>query len=588
MVATVAAESGVDPGRTRSSRRLWSILLVAGYAVQVAWRLRLSLPQTGAVIHDDEDGYLLVARILAGGPGASLPSFSIMRPMGYPLLLAPIYWFAQQPVHVYVGVHIVNALVSAANFPLLYLIGRRVLATGRAATAAVAFVLTALPALVFYSEYALTDVLLPVLLELFLLAVHAMLTGRRPILAGVVAGFAAAYAANTHVRGLVILVALAGLLVVGAWRRWLPWSVTTAAAGGAAIVYVAGNAINRWLEGQLFPGTGAFNVDSRAVGRITSLSGLFRVLGDGLGQIWYLCASTYGLAGLGLAAAIVMVLRREGPRATRIVLGLTVLMNLGVAFATATGIPDEGRINKHFSGRYVSLFAGVWSLVALTTLARASWGRAALLVGGAAAIEVGSLGVAWLYAHRGFPHEKFISFDAADLSFLSHDYHRLHLVEPTLLSFGFMVGFVVLFARGRPVRVRGRSLLDERHRLAVVGLGGLLVLSLAAVTSMTNWVTAGAQAAQYRPGPAELVRDAHVPVGSSVEEAANVPWQINQRHQREVYWQRLVTFDPAGSPPGQPAYAIALDGWPGALYGYTAEIVVREADRPVWVVWRLR
>jgi hypothetical protein len=287
-----------------------------------------------------------------------------------------------------------------------------------------------------------------------------------------------------------------------------------------------------------------------------------------------------------LAATIVMVVRREGSTASRIVLGWAVLMNFGVAFATATGIPDEGRINNHFYGRYVSLFAGVWSLVALTSLVRAHWRRAALLVGTAAAIEIGSLGVAWLYAHHRFPHEKFISFDAAELSFLSHDYHRLHLVWVTALSFGFLGLFVVLFARGSLSRGRGRNPLDERHRLVAVGLVGLLALNLVAVRSMTSWITAGSQDAQYHPGPAELVRDAHVAPGSSIEEATNVPWEIDQRHQREVYWERLATFNPAGGPPGHPMYAVTLVGWPGTRYGYSVDRVVLEGNSTFWIVWR--
>ncbi len=248
---------------TLRSRRLWLVLLFVGFALQVAWRLHLSLPLTGPIAQPDEDGYLLGARVLAGGPEATLPAASIMRPMGYPLLLAPVYLFVQEPVKVYLGVHIVNAVLMAANFPLLYVLGRRLFNTSRVWTAVAAFVLALLPRLVYFGDFALTDVLLPGLLMVLLLAVHEMLTGNRRLVAGVVAGVAAGYAANTRVRGLVMLVALGG----------------------------------SWL---------------------------------------------LPCGGVG----------SPGPSP-----------------------PRPHRVNNHIYGRYVALFAGLWSLVAIVSLVRATWRR---------------------------------------------------------------------------------------------------------------------------------------------------------------------------------------------------------------------
>src|SRR5215472_12101516 len=133
-----ASKAG-SPDRRR--KLLWYGLLLFGFILQVGWRLHLSLPVTGPIAHGDEDGYMLGARVLAGGPAAALPQWSIMREMGYPLVIAPIYWFVQQPTQVYIGVHIVDALLMALNFPLLYLLGRRLFGGGRVWSAAVAFVL---------------------------------------------------------------------------------------------------------------------------------------------------------------------------------------------------------------------------------------------------------------------------------------------------------------------------------------------------------------------------------------------------------------------------------------------------------------
>jgi hypothetical protein len=505
--------------------------------------------------------------------------------MGYPLLIAPVYLFVQQPAQVYVGVHVINALVSAAAFPLLYLLGRRLFQTGRGWTAAVGFALGTLPSLVFYGEFALTDVLLPVLLLLLLLCVHEMAAGSRKVVAGVAAGVVAGYAANTHVRGLVLLVILVAVVLLGTWRGWFTRWSAIATGVGAGATYLAGYAINAWLERRLFPGTGAFQPNDRVFARLTSPSGAFRVLADGLGQIWYLCASTYGLAAIGLAIAVVVLVRREGPLATRIVLGTALASNLGIAFATATAIPDEGRISNHFYGRYVALFGGFWALVALITLARTVARRAYRLAGLAVAILVGSLGVAWLYSRHLWPREAFVSFDAPEISFLSHDYRHAHLLWITGLTIVGIAGFAFVLS-GRPrLLLSGRTIPRSHRTVPILLLCALTLVNLEAMRSITNWIPAGSVTMQYQPGPAELIRDAHIPPGSSIVEAANVPWKINQRHQREVYWERLAPFDPTGAPAGAPTYAVSLGSWKGTDFGYSIDHIFTDPDKTVWVVW---
>jgi hypothetical protein len=548
------------------------VLLVAGFVAQVAWRLHLSLPLTGPVVHPDEDGYLLAARILAGGPTATLPTWSIMRPMGYPLVLAPIYWFVQEPTHVYVGVHIVNALLLAATFPLLYVFGRRVLPAGRAWTAAAAFAVALLPSLVYFGEFALTDVLLPVLFLGVLIAVHAMLAGRHRAVAGAVAGVLAGYAAATHVRGLVVLVLLGCLVALGLGRRWLGWRVAAATAAGAGLLYAVGYVVNAWLRRHLFPGGGPFQVDGRVLDRLTSVHGAWRVLADGAGQIWYLLTSTYSLAGIGLAAAVLALVRpRDCPRPTRVVLAFALLTTLGTAFATATGIPDEGRLNNHIYGRYVAYTAGVWVLVALAALARAGWRRGALLGAGSLVIQFGTLGLVWLYAHPERRGQPYVSFDAPEISFLSHDYGAPHFRRLTVLTILFTAAFVLLFVlRPGPV----------------AAVAGLVVLNVAAMLSINGGITESWGERQNIPGPPQLVRDAHIPPGSSVFEATNVPWTVSQRHQREVYWSPLTQFNSRAPLPGRPAYVVAATDWPGRRYGYVEVLSYHEPKRAVWVVWQ--
>jgi hypothetical protein len=557
--------------------RWWIPMLLGGFLLQAGWRVYLSWPILGPVAHGDEDGYLLGARILAGGPGATLPSWSIMRPIGYPLVLTPAYWLAEEPVRVYQIVHVINGLLMALTFPLIYLFARRLFDLGRGWAAGIAFVLATLPSMVFFSQFALTDALLPALVMALLLAVYGMFAGRRPVWLAVAAGAISAYAANTHVRGQVMLVVVALVIALGVWRRWLSWRAAIAFYATAVVVFAAGWLANTWLEDRLFD-TVAFSANGRVLDRLTSIKGIVRVVCDGSGQIWHLCTSTYGLAALGLAAAVWALYRREGSRPVRIVLGTALAIMVGIALATAAGTPNENRINNHVYGRYVAMFAAFWALVGIVALVRSGWRRAAWLVAGGSAITVLSLGAVLAYAGRRLSRETFVNFDAPELSFLSGDWGSMHIYRMTAYAIGFMVLFAAAFAA------------PARRAVTAAVLVATMVLNLVAMVAITDHIGRAWSNEQYPASLPQLVRDLGVRPGDTVAEASTLGWWINLRHQREVYWSAVPRFNPAGPPPASTTYAVALIGkpgdWDGTRYGYVLVRRVDEGSQGIWAVWR--
>ena len=175
----------------------------------------------------DESAYLIAARVLAGGAPANF-SYSTLYPAGYPLLIAPVYWFTHDPVTVYHAVLLgINAPISALIMPLGYVACRR-LGLDRPWAFGVAMVAALVPAALFYSQYAMTDAIYPVLVLAWLLAVHSWLTARSvrgQYLAAAGSALLAGYAYAVHSRGAVIV---AGYVLVGAvapggaWCRGAP------------------------------------------------------------------------------------------------------------------------------------------------------------------------------------------------------------------------------------------------------------------------------------------------------------------------------------------------------------------------------
>ena len=182
--------------------RRWALLVAAGWLLQVGVRAWFSRGQSVPLANPDESAYLIAARVLAGGPATDF-SYSTLYQGGYPLLITPVYWFTSNAVTVYHAVLLINAAVSALLMPLAYVTGRR-LGLVRPAAYTVAMVTALLPAGLFYSEYALTDAIYPVLVLGWLLAVHSWLTARSTrgqYAAAAGSALLAGYAYAVHSRG---------------------------------------------------------------------------------------------------------------------------------------------------------------------------------------------------------------------------------------------------------------------------------------------------------------------------------------------------------------------------------------------------
>ena len=94
---------GPSTAATVDNPRRWFVALLIGWLLQVAWRLWFARNVNQPVAHPDESSYLLVARLLAGGPESTITTQNPLRQMGYPAVLTPLYFFVHDHVAVFRG-----------------------------------------------------------------------------------------------------------------------------------------------------------------------------------------------------------------------------------------------------------------------------------------------------------------------------------------------------------------------------------------------------------------------------------------------------------------------------------------------------
>lgn len=555
IVPAVRARAHPPAVRARpASRHRWlSWLLAGGWIAQVAIRLWLFRYHAGPVANPDETGYLIAARWLAGGPGADF-SGSTLYQGGYALLLVPVYWVTSDPAVVYRLVVAVGSMAAAGAFPLAYLLLRR-LEMGRRAALAVAFAAGLAPALLLFSGLALVDAILPTLVLGWLLAVHD-LAGKGSAWAGAAGAGLSAFAMAVHLRGMVILAVFVLLVAVLLVAKRLPRRAGLAALAVAGAVALAGMSLNGALSAELYPG-GPRDLAGLLISRLTSLDGQAWAVSGAIGQLWYLIAGTWGLAGVGLASAAVAVARRSTPHGHRIVAATLLLTTLGIAYASSAALPDEHRVGNYVYGRYLACVAVAWILAGVIALARAR--RVTVLRHGltAATLLAATGGLAAWYAADRLRTYAFIAFDFPEASYLSGVRDALDMTATSTAA-------LILLACLTAV-----SLLPRRHRLP----------ALAAVLAAINIAFAADLAPKSAPAPGKDWLPYPPPGRVAVDR--QVKWHVRVPLTYRVWWTRLEMYD--STPPSGACTAIvpAEAGPPPTPWIPTGEGGVRMG----WVSW---
>ena len=515
--------------------------------------------------------------MLAGGSPANF-SYSTLYPAGYPLLITPVFWFTSNPVTAYHAVLMINAPVSAALMPLGYLACRR-LGLDRPAAYGVATAAALLPAGFFYAEYAMTDAIYPVLVLGWLLTVHSWLTAssvRGRYAAAIGSALLAGVAYAVHSRGLVIVL---GYLAVGlliAVRRLAPRGTVAAAAVALGLPAGLSWMLNRYLASVMYP-SGARSLSGEAVKRLDSVHGVIFVLEMAAGQLWRFTLDGWGVAGIGLVAAVGVIARRGLRADLRIMAALAVAVTAVTAVTAPAALPPD-QAQAWASGRYLDAMVVTFFLAGAVVLLRAG---PRLIVTCAAAVApptiLAAVAVA-AYAGTSVPTAGFgAAFSFAEPAVLTQDWTQASVALATAVALGLLAAWVA-FVLGAG---RGRAFV----------LAGLAAVSLAAVVQMTSHISQASTPGQ-QADTTGLVTGSGLKPGQRLAIGTGLSWESWMPQAYEIPWTQLEFFDAATQPPPANATVVevawragqpARDSWPQAPPGWR---IVTSDPTDGWVAWR--
>ncbi|QXJ24341.1 hypothetical protein AGRA3207_005646 [Actinomadura graeca] len=575
--------TGTVPAPARRGRWVWLFLL--GWVLQVAVRLWLASGQTMPVATPDEAGYLFAARVLTGGPDADLSYGTVYRG-GYPLLLTPAFWIGDDPVTVYRSALVINALVSALMLPLAYLL-LRALHVRRRWSYVFAHVTALLPGVLFYSEFVLTDAVLPVVLLGWLLLVHAWLTApntappHRVTLYGAGASLLVVFAYTSHTRGAIFLVVHGALLAAAVLCKWRPWRAAASAALVALAGTFAGTLLNHSLLPHLYP-AGDNDLSGNLARRLTTQDGMTWTLSLGTGQVWYQAVATGGLAALGLVTVAFAAVRRGTPARLRaLALGLLAIV-AGIAFATSAALPVEYRIGNYVYGRYLACVTPILVAVGVAVLLRAPRRMLPRAVCSAAVLTVLAACVVQWYAGDRLSRYTYTRYDFPETSFLTWDWTSFRLWHATLAGLT-LLGLAVLSTQlRRPSR--------EAGPLVLAGL--LAAVALATVVTATDRIAR--PLVRETTAHTDLRGRADLPHTRSIALDWNVPWTIRLSHYYWAWWSDGSIFDARWTKPPQnvdmvvlswPKNVPATATWPGGAPDGWKVTDSRRTPEGDWVAW---
>ena len=337
--------------------------LLAAVVVTVV-RLWISRGRDEYAIWPDEPSQLAVARFIGGGTRWNMYDHSVWRPL-FGTLLAPAYWFTDDPETVLRAGLVLNAVLGGASAALLVVIARRLTDASSAQSAVLSVIVSLVPGALFTTDFVFAESLLVALYLATLLGLFVF--HESPSLGrGVVAGVAAAAAFATHSRMLPLAFVVVATAVLAAARRRLSGrdAIAVVAVTGAAVflasVYTSYVVDRLWREPSSRNSIG---------GVVDQLGNGTAVLVSAVGQLWYLLVASAGVVAYGVVVLARAASERSGSDRPGTADARMLLVTVGSCVALSiVFMSDRWRSDQLVYGRYNEAVIGPVLVVGLAAL----------------------------------------------------------------------------------------------------------------------------------------------------------------------------------------------------------------------------
>jgi hypothetical protein len=399
-----------------------NILVIGGAAALFAARAALAPTRSGPIVFADEAGYLGAARLLVGGPRFYMGSSPFYR-AGYSLLLMPIARLDVEPRVAYWLVVVVNSVLAASLFPLLFLLLRRVFKLPPAAALGGAIVGALYPTVSSFTQIALSENVLFPLIVLWLLSFHFLIDSRgaKALLAGLAVGACAASLWMVHGRMVVVLGLTVMALAMLASQRRIPVAAALVALALMCLGLILTRRLDQFVIDGNYGGHAASETDTLMRG-FDSLRSTAAVLRNLLGGAWYLLVASFGLLAMLIPTVVGKSwrgLRRRGFSSENLILGLLLTAMAGLLIVSALWFATPTRSDELVYGRYVEPVVPPLVAVGVAMLMNRSLRPRISRV--LCVIAVLTLIVAALRAGVEFPGESANRWSIASMPFITFD-----------------------------------------------------------------------------------------------------------------------------------------------------------------------
>jgi hypothetical protein len=350
-----------------NERRSWVIGAGVAAGTVMATRLWISRGRNEYSLWPDEPAQLAIARFIGGGTRWNMHNHSVWRP-GFGTLLAPVYWFTDDPGSVFHAAMVLNAVLGGIAAALLVFVARRLTSMSAVWCTGCAVVVALSPAVIFTTGFAFSESLVA---PLYLATLLGLLRfqespGLGP---GLVSGVLAAAAFGSHSRMLPLALITLVVVLWAAVRRRLRVADATVIAAVTVVGVLLVSAYTSYVVGRLWNEPSTRNSSEGVIEQLHNRSAVLVAL---LGQTWYLLVASLGVVVYGAVVLVGSVIRRNqtaSPHRSDAVIVLSIV-SVFVALSSVF-MSDRWRSDQLVYGRYNDSIITPVLVVGLAALVRA-------------------------------------------------------------------------------------------------------------------------------------------------------------------------------------------------------------------------